>query len=273
MTPNDSRAGFLMYKGFEQLFSRLDMQQRGELITAIFDYEINGEENPELSALVGMAFISIKQSLDRDNENYKKTCQKNSENGKKGGRPKKISCSKSERFFEKPKKADTDTDTKTDTKTDTETETKTETNPKPKKEIKAPHSVPPSRSESAALTESGQPSAPARTSDAHSGGAPQLSIGQERNLICNGVPIEYCNERLSRAFEYARAHDSPVEEVLYGWWNAENEACKRGIYRRYNVEYAEPREVDSIFVNTPQKTVSTTDFFRLRLREGFALKA
>jgi len=52
-----------------------------------------------------MAFIPIRQSLERNIEKYEKAAERNKENGLKGGRPK---TQKTQPVFEKPKKADND---------------------------------------------------------------------------------------------------------------------------------------------------------------------
>lgn len=63
------------------------MEQRGALLTAIMAYE-TGEEMPEMDGMTQMAFSFIKEQLDRDSERHESTCQKRSEAGKRGGRPK-----------------------------------------------------------------------------------------------------------------------------------------------------------------------------------------
>lgn len=68
-----------------------------------------------------MAFVPIKRRMDKDAAAYREKCEKNRENGRLGGRPKKSETEENrtvfeetERFSEKPKKPDTDTDTGTD---------------------------------------------------------------------------------------------------------------------------------------------------------------
>ena len=119
---NDKKS-FVLYGNYETQFKLLSMEERGMLITAIFEYVNFGSLARELTPLVNMAFSFVKETLDRDRELYIEKCEKNSENGKKGGRPKKerktegysdtsekedIFSAKTERFFEKPKKADND---------------------------------------------------------------------------------------------------------------------------------------------------------------------
>lgn len=62
-----------------------------------------------------LVWRNIQKRLDADFEAYEEKCRMNSENGKKGGRPKKTErfseeTEKTERFFEKAKKADIDID-------------------------------------------------------------------------------------------------------------------------------------------------------------------
>ncbi len=97
------------------------MEDRGKLITAIFEYSRVGSVSVELSPIVQMAFSIIRDTLDRDHEAYLEKCRRNAENAKKGGRPKKDMApdsEKTERFFSKPKKPDNDNDNDNDNDTD-----------------------------------------------------------------------------------------------------------------------------------------------------------
>ena len=136
---NINRTSFIMYHSFNSPFELLDMEQRGILITAIFEYQMYGEVKISLTPLVNMAFVCIKDTLDRDARAYAETCKRNSENGKRGGRPRRNQSvenqvlereEKTDRFFSKPKKADNDTENETENYFDTdagnETESETE---------------------------------------------------------------------------------------------------------------------------------------------------
>ena len=102
---------FVLHHDFESMFRRLPMEERGMLITAIFEYCVRGHETEELSDATGMAFCCIKQVLERDQAAYEERCKVNSENGKKGGRPQKnTSPVKSDWFSQKAKKGDSDSD-------------------------------------------------------------------------------------------------------------------------------------------------------------------
>ena len=126
--------GFVLYKNYVKQVSKMTNEQAGELFKMILHY-VNTFEMPESSdPRVDTAFDFIGERLEFDTRNYVETCQKNSENGKLGGRPKKalaqegaIADTKPKKpagFSEKAKKAYTDTDTVTDTETETENEQK-----------------------------------------------------------------------------------------------------------------------------------------------------
>ena len=127
---------FHLYKNYFRTVQKMTNEQAGELLKLILHFvntgELLGSEDPR----VDTAFDFIGERLEFDTRNYVETCQKNSENGKLGGRPKKalaqegaIADTKQKKpagFSEKAKKAYTDTETDTDTVTDTETETENE---------------------------------------------------------------------------------------------------------------------------------------------------
>lgn len=101
----------LFFKNKDKL-KYLSMEQRGELLTALFDYAAGGAI-PEVNGIVGFAFEIFREDIDSSLEHYKETCEKNRENGRKGGRPKKnpTVSEKTERFSDgqnknptKPKK-------------------------------------------------------------------------------------------------------------------------------------------------------------------------
>lgn len=93
---------FLMYLDYEEQFNLLTDEQIGQLMRGIIKYEKTGEI-PDLDGMLKMAFSFIKTQLDRDREKYNKKCEKNKENAKKGGRPKKQKdIEKTERFYRKP---------------------------------------------------------------------------------------------------------------------------------------------------------------------------
>ena len=101
-----SKNSFVLYHNFFNQIVLLDMQARGELITAIYQYETCGELTMELSPMVMMAFSFIKDSLDRDRKAYEARVESSRENGKKGGRPKNSQSEITHSVYAKPRKAD-----------------------------------------------------------------------------------------------------------------------------------------------------------------------
>lgn len=79
---------FLIYLDYEEQFDLLTDEQIGQLMRAIMKYE-KTKEIPQLDGMLKMAFSFIKTQLDRDRKKYEKKCERNKENGAKGGRPKK----------------------------------------------------------------------------------------------------------------------------------------------------------------------------------------
>ena len=93
---------FLIYLDYEEQFNLLTDEQVGQLIRAIIKYE-KTREIPKLEGVIKMAFSFIKMQLDRDREKYNNRCERNKENGARGGRPKKkqednFDTEKTERF-------------------------------------------------------------------------------------------------------------------------------------------------------------------------------
>ena len=119
------KKSFILFAEHEEIFESLSDKQAGQLIKGIFKYE-KTQEIPQLDKTVRVAFIPIKQILDKNREEYIKKCEKNKENGRKGGRPKKsveteTNPNKPNGFFEnqtKAKKADNEYEYDNDIKID-----------------------------------------------------------------------------------------------------------------------------------------------------------
>lgn len=72
----------LFFKDRDKL-KYLSMEQRGELLTALFGYAADGNI-PELDGLVGFAFEIFREGIDTSLEKYEETCRKRQEAAKKG---------------------------------------------------------------------------------------------------------------------------------------------------------------------------------------------
>lgn len=114
---------FVIYKDWEEYVDALGSdEEAGKLFKALFAFAKRAEEAEFVGALK-MAFIVMRNSIERDGEKWENTCSVRSEAGKKGGRPSKTNDFsenqiKANGFFEKQtkaKKADKDTDKDTDT--------------------------------------------------------------------------------------------------------------------------------------------------------------
>ena len=81
------RDSFVLYTEYMAQIELLNMEQRGELLTAIMNHAL-GRASPELDAVTSMAFSFIRSRMDRDGEKYEKTVEARKEAGKMGGRPK-----------------------------------------------------------------------------------------------------------------------------------------------------------------------------------------
>ena len=106
-----SRDSFVLYADSLDILDLLSDEQAGQLFRTIRSY-VRGEDLPELDQIIKLAFIPIKNHLDRDAEKYERICKKRREVGALGGRPKKPLGSdenqkvseETKRFLEKPKK-------------------------------------------------------------------------------------------------------------------------------------------------------------------------
>jgi len=81
------RKSILLYVDSLDILDCLSDEQAGSLFKAIRAH-IKGE-TIQLDPIVNIAFIPIKNNLDRDADRYARVCERNKANGIKGGRPKK----------------------------------------------------------------------------------------------------------------------------------------------------------------------------------------
>lgn len=121
------KSSFILYFGYRKHLALLSNEECGKLLMALFDYAENGQV-PDLTGATAMAFSFIQDQMERDASKYAAVCERNRQNGAKGGRPQKATKSENnpskpkitERFSEKPKKPDNDTDTDTEYDIDTD---------------------------------------------------------------------------------------------------------------------------------------------------------
>ena len=70
---------FILYLDQKEIFGMLEDEEAGQLIKAIFEYEETGQM-PKLDKSLRIAFIPIKNSLDRNKEKYQKVIERNKQN-------------------------------------------------------------------------------------------------------------------------------------------------------------------------------------------------
>ena len=95
------RDSFVLYTEYMAQIELLNMEQRGELLTAIMNHAL-GRASTELDAVTSMAFSFIRSRMDRDCEKYEKTVEARKEAGKMGGRPKANGFSEKQTKAKKP---------------------------------------------------------------------------------------------------------------------------------------------------------------------------
>ncbi|MBO4234059.1 hypothetical protein FO675_07050 [Riemerella anatipestifer] len=96
------RESFVFYESWYEILRDERQEVQWEVIRAIMEYVFNNNLI-ELKPNAKMAFKFIKRDIDRANDKYEEYLEKQRENGKRGGRPKKPKeTQKNQAFFEKP---------------------------------------------------------------------------------------------------------------------------------------------------------------------------
>ena len=76
---------FILYSDYSDMINELSDAEAGELLKSVFKYTNTGEA-PDLKGMAKMAFIVIKQNLDRNAVKYQETIEKRRIAGSKGGK-------------------------------------------------------------------------------------------------------------------------------------------------------------------------------------------
>lgn len=262
MIKNEDKKSFVMYKSFRKLMLRLPMEERGRLISAIFEHLYDGEVSTELSDAAAMALDAITDTLDRDCESYAERCRINAENGKKGGRPRKserdavserpdidFSYPKTERFFEKAKKADNDNNNDNGAENENKNENDTVYGDE---DDNGAENYNECGFRSAALSVSDLPH-PKESGflDSQKGTGATSSVltdGERDVLVKSGIPESYINERVERAAYFAKRQKMRVAEVLGVWWESDKN---------------KPLSLAAKCVMSPGGSFDTDEFFKL----------
>ncbi len=173
------------------------MEQRGQLITAIFNYNEFGEGGIPLDPLCDMAFSLICDTLDRDRQAYEERCLKNKNNAKKGGRPKKT-----DRFSNETQKPYNDNDNDIDIDIDIDNDNENENG-----------------SGDINDNEYSNVNTAASTATSPATDAPRIAQEVKEKLIAWGIPERYVEYVEPRAAYYAKLQGKDVGVVIGEWWN------------------------------------------------------
>lgn len=80
----DDKNSFVVYTGIKEVLDALTDDQVAQLFRGMVDYQISGEA-PDFSGTLKLAFIPIRQQMDRDNNKWQQIKQKRTASGRKGG--------------------------------------------------------------------------------------------------------------------------------------------------------------------------------------------
>ena len=82
--PEKKPPGFMLYDEISLALLAFTKDDLGEVTQAVIRYKLFSEEQPDLSDGLVFAFRLLQGTIDRDNEKYKKKCEQNAVNRKKG---------------------------------------------------------------------------------------------------------------------------------------------------------------------------------------------
>jgi hypothetical protein len=109
------KKGFIVYTEIWPVIQKLDMEQRGQLFTAIMKHAM-GEEPEKLDILVDVVFTFIASQIDRADEKYQDVCRRRAEYGRRGGLASAASKSKQKQANQADKERDKEPNPKPDNK-------------------------------------------------------------------------------------------------------------------------------------------------------------
>ena len=99
------KTSFIMQYDYKETFEALGADQAYQLLMAMFAYEETQTE-PEFTGMLKIAWIPIRQDLDKNRANWEKTSEERAKAGSQGGRGnKKEESKKSNSFMEKQSEA------------------------------------------------------------------------------------------------------------------------------------------------------------------------
>ena len=104
----EGKKSFQLFTEYKSILDHLTDEEIGIVFRWVFDY-VNDLNPEEPKGVLGAIIQPIKNNLKRDLEKWKAKCERNKENGRKGGRPRK-NPENPDGFFKNPEKPDKDKD-------------------------------------------------------------------------------------------------------------------------------------------------------------------
>lgn len=86
---NREMPGFMTYREISLIYAAIDDETAGKVIKAVCDYFWFRNKTDCFTDKAKYIYEMMVSSIDRSQEAYNATCEKNAENGRKGGRPRK----------------------------------------------------------------------------------------------------------------------------------------------------------------------------------------
>ena len=246
----DKRKSFQLHYNFYDQFSLLSMKDRGELITAIFEYSMDGTVSRSLSPVVNMAFSCIKFVLDLEKAAYAERCAKNAANGKKGGRP-----------SVKEGLAEVVTEVVAEAIDGQSVPVPTEASER-QEETFASTEASGGEEDISIPTEACDTKAEPKEERKEAVIPTDISDAERERLMSVGVPSEYIDERLPRALDNVRASASPnrtVFSVILDWWEQDKAQYNRK--QSYQNNQNNQRASRASQSDQGQKSYDLDDFF------------
>lgn len=236
------RKSFILYQSYEEQINCLSNEEKGILLSAIFEYSRTQNISQELPFGANLVFLGIRAGLDRDHEKYTKICERNKENAKRAGRPKKIQSISEKSHNDNDNENGNGNENKNDNDIDNGNGIGNG-NGNDIAQANAPLDNAPHSSAPTALRET-----------------PSLKEEEKEELILKGIPEEYISEREERASEFARKTKRSTYSVIVEWW----ESDKRG--SKWNNGRASP--VSSL-PSSHERSYDIDDFFAASLRRSY----
>ncbi|MBR3150042.1 MAG: hypothetical protein IKF64_07725 [Eubacterium sp.] len=121
-----SDVAFLMMKDWREQLEMLTNEQKGIILSAIYDYQCDGLEFVSDDPVLAMLWANVRRTFEINSRKYEEMCERNRENIKKRWAKKDTTVYDRNLSYTKNTDTDKDTDTETDTDTDTVRDTEIE---------------------------------------------------------------------------------------------------------------------------------------------------